>query len=104
MEKWVQDVNDQIKGKLDFYSLIALEALIRKSALRNSAASKAHARHKENHSMKAEVFEWLDQNMSSFASMDSAAEAIAGKVVPVAFRTARKWVGEHKKLRSAGTE
>lgn len=62
----------------------------------------AEARHAENRAMKREVQSWLDANMSNFKSMDKAAEAIAGKVSPVAFRTAREWVGEWKKLRSAG--
>lgn len=63
----------------------------------------AQARHAENRSMKAEVFAWLDTNMGDFKSMDAAAEAIAGRQHPIVFRTARAWVGEWKKLRSAGT-
>lgn len=61
----------------------------------------AAKRHEENRAMKADVFSWLDANMSNFESMDKAAEAIASKVSPIAFRTARAWVGEWKKLRSA---
>jgi len=52
--------------------------------------------------MKADVFVWLDANMVKFRSMDSAAEAIT-KQQPIAFRTAREWAGEWKKLRSTGT-
>ena len=63
----------------------------------------AAARHTENRAMKTDVFAWLDANMANFKSMDSAAEAIAGVIVPTKFRTARNWVGEWKKLRSAGT-
>lgn len=63
----------------------------------------ARKRNAENHAMKSEVFIWLDLNMIPGMKMDPTAEMIAGKVVPVAFRTARKWVGEWKKLRSAGT-
>lgn len=62
----------------------------------------AQARHTENRSMKADVFEWLDAHMADFKSMDAAAQAII-KQQPVVFRTARDWVGEWKKLRSAGT-
>lgn len=58
--------------------------------------------HKEHRAMKADVFAWLDENMSNFRSMEKAAEAIAGKVVPIGFRTARDWVGDWKKERSAG--
>ncbi|MFC7516592.1 hypothetical protein ACFQUU_16405 [Herbaspirillum sp. GCM10030257] len=62
----------------------------------------ADARHTENRKMKSDVFAWCDENMARHKSMDSAAEAIAGKEVPVTFRTARSWIGEWKKLRSAG--
>lgn len=61
----------------------------------------AAKRHEENRAMKADVFSWLDANMTNFKSMDKAAQAIADKVAPIAFRTARDWVGEWKKLRSA---
>lgn len=63
----------------------------------------AAARHTENRAMKKDVFAWLDANMANFKSMDSAAEAIAGVIVPTKFRTTRDWVGEWKKLRSTGT-
>ena len=66
------------------------------------AKAGANAIHAENRAMKKDVFAWLDANMPNFKSMDSAAEAIAGKVAPVKFRTARDWVGEWKKLRSTG--
>lgn len=62
----------------------------------------AAIKHKENRAMKAEVFEWLNENRSKFKSMDKTAEAIT-KLQPIAFRTARDWVGDWKKLRSAGT-
>ena len=62
----------------------------------------AQARHAENRSMKADVFAWLDTNMGSFNSMDAAALAITGQQ-PIVFRTARAWVGDWKKQRSAGT-
>lgn len=62
-------------------------------------------RHAEHHAMKADVFAWLDSNMSKYRSMDAAAEAVVGKgkVVPVTVRTARVWITEWKKLRAAGT-
>ena len=63
----------------------------------------ADKRHAENRSMKNDVFNWLDTHMHQFKSMDAAADAIAGKMAPVKWRTARDWVGEWKKLRSAGT-
>lgn len=63
----------------------------------------ATGRHAENRAMKAEVHKWCEAQLSKFKSMDSAAEAVAGKVVPVKFRTAREWIAEWKKTRSAGT-
>lgn len=60
-------------------------------------------RHAENRAMKASVFAWCDENINKFKSLDKAAEAIAGKIVPVAFRTARAWIAEWKKLRSTST-
>ena len=67
------------------------------------ATANAHKSHAEHHAMKAEVFLWCDANMAGFRSMDAAAEAIAGKIVPIKFRTARDWIGEWRKLRSAST-
>jgi hypothetical protein len=68
----------------------------------NRARLKAGKRHAEHREMKREVFDWLDQNMPNFSSMDAAAEAIAGKLVPIKWRTARDWVALWKKERSAG--
>ncbi|MBS0427145.1 MAG: hypothetical protein JSR41_07640 [Proteobacteria bacterium] len=74
---------------------------------RGTAASElarrgADAAHAENRAMKALVIQWCDDNMAAFRSMDAAAQAIAGTLVPVTFRTARDWIGAWKKLRSAG--
>jgi hypothetical protein len=62
----------------------------------------ARARHTENRAMKTDVFAWLDTNMPNFKSMDAAAQA-AIKQQPIAFRTARDWIGQWKKVRSTGT-
>lgn len=67
------------------------------------AKSGAAVRHTENRAMKADVFKWLDDNFTNCKSMDSAAEAMTGKLVPATFRTVRDWVAEWKKLRSAST-
>jgi hypothetical protein len=75
------------------------------SKLAMSALGKlgANAAHAENRALKRIVFEWCDLNMKNFKSMDSAATAIAGKIVPVVFRTARSWISDWKKDRqSAG--
>ncbi len=74
-----------------------------KQAQKTKAAKEsAKKRHIENRAMKAEAFQWLDSNMVQFESMDSAAAAIT-KQQPIAFRTARAWTSEWKKLRSAST-
>jgi hypothetical protein len=62
----------------------------------------ANARHAENRKLKLDVFEWCETNMRHFKSMDKAAEAIHGKLVPVGFRTAREWIGDWNKSQSAG--
>ena len=62
----------------------------------------AAVRHAENRSMKSQVSVWLDANMPNFKSMDAAAQAVT-KQQPIAFRTARDWVGEWRKVRSTGT-
>lgn len=101
--EWAQRMDIAIEGGLDHRSIGHFVDLVLKWHKKSSQAAKAHKRHAENHAMKAEVFAWLDSNMQRFKSMDSAAEAIAGKVVPVSFRTARSWVGHWKKDRSSGT-
>ena len=53
--------------------------------------------------MKSDVFTWLDSNRAKFKNKSDAAEAIAGKVVPIKYRTAYDWIGAWEKLRSAGT-
>ena len=103
-EQWNEAVNKVIRERIDFSALLAYNALVRESALKGAAQASAGKRHKENRAMKAEVFEWLDKNAAQFRSLDSMATAIAGKVAPIAFRTARAWVGEHRNLRSASTE
>lgn len=67
------------------------------------AASKAAIkRHTENYAMKEEVFAWCAAHLHEYSSMDAAAEAVAGKLVPVTFRTSRSWIGKYcKKEQSA---
>jgi hypothetical protein len=73
----------------------------RVSLLASKAAIK---RHSENHAMKAQVFEWCDENMSSFSgSLDDAAFRIAGYLVPAKFRTVREWITDWRKQRPART-
>lgn len=62
-----------------------------------SARKAAIKRHAENYAMKEQVFDWCAAHMHEYSSMDAAAEAAAGKIVPVTFRTARSWIGEYRK-------
>lgn len=63
----------------------------------------ADARHAENRAMKAQLFEWCAVHLTKFKSLDAAAFAVAQIELPITFRTARSWIGEWKKLQSAGT-
>lgn len=71
------------------------ERLAEKKASRkisDNAKKAAMVKHKENHEMKVLVFDWCDSNFDLYPSMDATAEAVAGKIVPVTFRTARDWI------------
>ena len=99
---WIERVNEKIRTRLDFYSLCELMRMAQEDAASRKSFLMAAKRHTENRSMKASIFVWLDANMPKFRSMDAAAQA-ATKQQPIAFRTAREWVGEWKKVRSTGT-
>ncbi|PKO58567.1 MAG: hypothetical protein CVU24_16925 [Betaproteobacteria bacterium HGW-Betaproteobacteria-18] len=99
---WCNEMDAMINQHLDHRSISDFVGLIVKNHVKALQVSNAYKRHAENRSMKADVFVWLDANMVKFRSMDSAAEAIT-KQQPIAFRTAREWAGEWKKLRSTGT-
>jgi hypothetical protein len=99
---WPNDMDTAISVNLDHSSISYFVEMIAKNHVRALQVSRANKRHLETNAMKAWVFVWLDSNMTKFKSMDKAAEAVM-KQQPIAFRTARDWVGEWKKLRSAGT-
>lgn len=77
-------------------NLEALQAEARREVARKAASVK----HKENRQMKAEAFSWFSESYQKFGSKDSCAEALT-RQVPVAFRTARFWLDDWLKLRSA---
>ncbi len=83
-------------------TLNASEHVIHNELSRRKGAEKRHA---ENHAMKRDVFNWLDANPPKPRGLDAAAtEIFESKIVPIkSWRTARDWVGEWKKLRSAGS-
>lgn len=99
---WDSLMDDAIRKYLDHTSITEFVILVAKDHQTIVAKAKALKRHAENHAMKSEVFQWLDANRGKFKSMDAAAEAIT-KQQPIAFRTARAWTGDWKKLRSTGT-
>lgn len=93
---WAHNAIGRLRGSISGATSGAREAIADRAKLG------AAARHKENRDMKDEAFAWLNLNMERFSSLDSAAAAIAGSVLPITFRTARDWVGQWKKLQSSG--
>lgn len=57
------------------------------------ARKAAHARNAENRAIKSSAFEWLDEHLHECKSKDDAAEKLT-KIVPVVFRTARRYVDQ----------
>lgn len=68
---------------------------------RDHAREIARYRHLKSARSKMKVFEWCDNNMHLFKSMDAAALDIAETFIPEKFRTVRDYMTEWKKLRSA---
>jgi len=62
------------------------------TAKRRLSSLGADVRHKEHRDMKAQVIEHYEANRHLFRSKDQAAEAMAGKLVPMPFRTVRDWL------------
>ena len=58
----------------------------------HNARTAADARHAEHRAMRAQVLEHYKANKQKHKSKDAAAEAIAGKLVPMPFRTVRDWL------------
>lgn len=96
-----EELDSKIKSFLNRHSLGYFLDLVFADVESAKQSERASKRHAETNAMKLDVFQWLDENMHRFRSMDKAAEAIAGKVVPMSWRTVRDWIGEWKKLRSA---
>ncbi|CAM2158378.1 conserved hypothetical protein [Paraburkholderia tropica] len=69
----------------------ASSAFTNTSSISELARKAAHARNAENRAIKSEAFAWLDNNFELCASKDDAAEKLT-RVVPVVFRTARRYV------------
>lgn len=56
--------------------------------------SLAELRHRENRAMREEAIQWYLANKDRIRTKDAAAEAIAGKLLPVKFRTVRDWLSK----------
>lgn len=97
-----QQLDLELREHLHHLSIGRFIELVLSNAVKAKQSAAALKRHQENHAMKLQVFEWLSINFQKFKSMDAAAEAIAGKLVPLKFRTVRKWVKEYKDMQSAG--
>jgi len=62
-----------------------------KPSVSDVARAAAHVRNSENRAIKESAFEWLSEHFDECKSKDDAAERLT-KIVPVAFRTARRYV------------
>lgn len=110
----VQAMKAQKKNQMQRAWTYAIDAMSWTSAVRghwyerNGMKSEfgkqgAEARHAENRALRSYVERIYSERKADFKSMDAAAQAIAGKEVPVTFRTVRSWIGDYnKRLRSAG--
>lgn len=68
----------------------------------HNAKIAANARHRENREMRKEAIRYYEEHAAEFKGLDAAALAIAGKIVPVTFRTVHGWISAHRKsLQSA---
>lgn len=66
---------------------------LRAEAMSDIARKGAHAKHEENRAMKQQVVDHYLANRVRYPSKDAAAEDMANRLVPVQFRTVRKWLG-----------
>lgn len=75
-----------------------------KAAQRRSETAKEAAakRYEEHVILREETIRYYEEHESTFKSMEEAARAIAGKIVPVTHRTVVDWIRAHRKQRSAG--
>lgn len=96
VENYPKDDRFSVGSPAPMAALLAAVDLGKSIPARKNAA----LAHKENHAFRADAFQWLDKNFVQGVSLDKHAEMLL-RVVPVSFRTTRKWVGEWRKLRAA---
>ncbi len=75
------------------------KAAAKRSEVAKEAAAK---RHEEHAILREEVIRYFEENETKFRSVEAAARAIAGVIVPITHRTVVDWIRAHKKQRSAG--
>ena len=97
-----QRLDSELREHLNHFTIGRFVELVLENSVKAKQSAAAIKRHQEHYQMKADVFDWLGSNMHNYKSMDATAEAIAGKLVPLAFRTVRRWVKEYKDMQSAG--
>lgn len=99
------ELQNEIKAFQEKFSVQQSEMITDALAADRSARGKkaATARHAENHAMKADAMAYYEQNRHKFKSKDAAAEAIAGRIVPMTFRVVRGWITEYHKKQSTRT-
>ena len=100
--RWVERLDEAIKEDLNISSIAYFIELVGENHLSAIQAAKSKIRHAENHAMRDDIYKWMDDNYDGVMSFDSAASEIAGKIVPLAWRTVREHITEWNKLRSAG--
>ena len=100
-ESWVQSINEHIRTSIDMDAMMEILRLHSQSVATGAARRNALKRHAENHALRDAVHTWADKNIKPGKSLDDAASDVAGKVVPLKWRTVREYLTEWKKLRSA---
>lgn len=81
-----------VRGLADGVIYPGNDALVRADLARLGAK----ARNAETEAMKRRIWVWYAEHASTFRSVDAAAQA-ATRQEPIAYTTARRWIGEYKK-------
>lgn len=99
---WPDWMDETLRRDLDHKSLKHFIELVLDFYDGASQAERANSGHADSHVLRDEIYRWLDENKTDDMSLDAAAEAMAGKIIPLKFRTVREHCTEWKKLRAAG--
>ena len=88
MHAWLEVESNQRRKIKKFAALVRTDE---RRKISNMAKKAADGRHAENRAMKAEAIAWYVARRGALKK-DDAAHEIAGKVLPVKFRTVRDWL------------